>query len=485
MGYDRDVRCPSELHGDKRHRVVHVLRECMHAGGDDLSGHADCRDLREECGRLLLRRLHLVVHESADLLRDVAQRRMLAHVHQQLHAGADDVRGWQVGYLHPRGQWVLGVWRTGCLYRGAPELYRRGRVGGMHVQYGSDLFELGWNLRELQHADDVRAGPPRVLLRGIKLTLRRAPKLRGSGGDGGVWLQCRSGLQRRGYSVRELEHARNVLEGRPELRIRIGDFAVRRRRVQRGRVLHQRVRSGSDSVRQRQSRNVHPGSQRLLGVRRGGRLRPAPELHRGRGDGHVHMQCRSRLRRRRQCVREFDDACDLCDRRARLRVRIVDDDVPRRRVQRGHVLHERLQRTGDMCVAEHASDVPSRAQRLHCLARLAVPQRRSLQPGGLLPQPRHAGPNDVQRHGSPNMHPGARRLLVLRHARRVCQRRVQGERVLRRLLLRVSERIRVRRRRELHVLRSASLFLGRMQYCRRPAKRTREQHKVGASDGIG
>jgi hypothetical protein len=340
VGYDRDVRRPPELHRGQRHGVMHLHGQRMHPVRDRMPGYADRRDLREGRGRLLLRRFDLVLHQSTDVLRDGAHGSVLEHVYEQLHTGADDVRRRQAGHMHAGGKWLLGVRCAGCVQRCAPELHRTGGDGGVHVQHGSNVHNGRWSVRELQHVDDVRAGRAGMFLRLLELALRRAPELQGSGRDGHVHVQRGSGLQRPRHNVRELEHAGNVLDRCAELRVRIGNFAVRQWRVQRGHVLHQHVHPGSNVLHQRQSRDVHPRGQWLLGLRRAGGLRHAPELHRSTGDIRVHMQCGPRLHDRRQHMCQPDYACYVCDGRARLRVRVVEHDV--RRVRHGHVLRSGL-----------------------------------------------------------------------------------------------------------------------------------------------
>jgi hypothetical protein len=342
VGYDRDVRRPPELHCGQWRRVVHVHGERVHSGRDRMPGHADRRNLRERRGRLLLRRFDLVLHQSADVLRDGANRDVLEHVYEQLHAGADDVRRRQPGYVYYGRQRVLGVRHARRLQRSAPELHRAGGDGSVHMQYGSNVHHRGGSVYELQHVGDVCAGRAGVFLRLGELALRRAPELQGSGGDGGVRLQRGSGLHGRRQRVCELEHAGNVLDRCAELRVRIGNFAVHQWRVQRGHVLHQRVHPGSNVVHQRQSRDVRPRAQRLLGVRCAGGLRRAPELHRSTGDIRVCMQCGSGLHGGRYFMCERDDACYVCDGRAGLRVRVVEHDVWS--LQHGHVLRSELRR---------------------------------------------------------------------------------------------------------------------------------------------
>jgi hypothetical protein len=212
--------------------------------------------------------------------------------------------------MHPRSQRLLGLRVAGGL-RSPTEL--RGRRGGCglrmqcrprvpgcwnelrkpndprHVRDGRarlrlpsvilDLHEL--QRRRLLH-ELVRAGPnhmrrrqprdlypPRRRVLGLRrpYALRNPPDVHGTHRRRGMQLQRRSRLQDDRHDVRRYYDARHMLGGRAKMQLRVGDIAVRQRRMQWGRVLRQRMRGGSSPVlayRRGGRSTVHPRSQRLL-----------------------------------------------------------------------------------------------------------------------------------------------------------------------------------------------------------------------------
>jgi len=266
MDHDQGVRRQPGMHRRGHHGFLPMQGECVHTSRHLVPGRADRRDLRARYEWLLLRRLHHAVHCAQGLLGYGARCGVLDHLQRQLHGDARGVHQRGSRNLHTRGQ-RLPILRNAYRLRGAPELH-------------------------------------------------------GGCGRRGLYVQRGSGLQRHGQRVRELDDARDVLGRCAELPVRIGHVDLRQWGLQRRRLLHQHVLAGSIVVRQREPREVHRRQQRLLGVRRGGRLRRAPELYRGGRGGRLQVQHRPRLRRRRPHMRDLDDRGDVRQRRARLHLRI-------------------------------------------------------------------------------------------------------------------------------------------------------------------
>jgi len=110
--------------------------------------------------------------------------------------------------------------------------------------------------------------------------------------------------------------------------------------------------------------DLHPGKQRLPSLRRTGRLRSTPELHRSCGGEWVHVQHGPRVQCLRQYMREFDDACHVLEGCAELRVPIGKHDVHERYLQRDRMLHQHLQPRSNGVHQQRACDVHAGSQRL-------------------------------------------------------------------------------------------------------------------------
>ena len=82
MGDDDDLRAPPDVHGRRQQRGVHLHFVAVLAGGHFLSGWADARDLRGRWRRLFVCRLDHAVRGAEVLLRNFAERGVLAHVQQ-------------------------------------------------------------------------------------------------------------------------------------------------------------------------------------------------------------------------------------------------------------------------------------------------------------------------------------------------------------------------------------------------------------------
>jgi hypothetical protein len=105
-----------------------------------------------------------------------------------------------------------------------------------------------------------------------------------------VHLQHRPRLQRRRQCLYEHDHPRHLREGHARLHIRIGARdGVHQWRVQRGLMLHEYVHVRANRVRCERARGVHPGDQRLLGLRGLAGLRDGAKLRGSAGVGRVPM----------------------------------------------------------------------------------------------------------------------------------------------------------------------------------------------------
>lgn len=122
---------------------------------------------------------------------------------------------------------------------------------------------------------------------------------------------------------------------------------------------------------------MRPWGQRVPVLRLARGVRCAPELHGDSRHGRVHLHYRPRVQRGREHVCQLDYACDLhegfagC---AELRVRVGDFDVRQRGMQRGGVLHQRVQQR-PVRVEQQRHPLLCREQRL-----LSVGQHSSVQP---------------------------------------------------------------------------------------------------------
>lgn len=112
------------------------------------------------------------------------------------------------------------------------------------------------------------------------------------------------------------------------------------------------------------TRDVHPGHQRLLGLRAGGGLRRAPKLRdkrRGRG---VHVQRECDVHGGGERVRDGIHFGDLRDGRARVPLRVGIDAVHEWRMQRRRLLRQPVHDRNGSVRDGRARDVHDAVQRV-------------------------------------------------------------------------------------------------------------------------
>jgi len=157
LGDDGGVRRQSDVHGEGHHRIVHMPRFPLHAARHGLPGRPDRCHLFEGWQRMPLRDGDVDLRAADELRRQFAFCDLFVDVHQHLHGRTNVVRERRAGHLHTRRQWLLCVQRSGRL-RNTSKLYRRGRVGQVHVQAGSAVHGRRSHLRQRHDVGHLLAG---------------------------------------------------------------------------------------------------------------------------------------------------------------------------------------------------------------------------------------------------------------------------------------------------------------------------------------
>jgi hypothetical protein len=132
----------------------------------------------------------------------VAERRLLADVHEQLHARADDVRLGQPRDLYDGQQRVLGVRYARGVPELQPKLYWQRQFGSVQLQ--RDRLHLGCgHVREQLDGRELRAGRLRLPVCHVDLDMQHQRDVRLGFLHGGVRSWADSVCQRhRGSGVR-------------------------------------------------------------------------------------------------------------------------------------------------------------------------------------------------------------------------------------------------------------------------------------------
>ena len=196
----------------RRHGVVPMRFDGLHAGGDSVPGRADRSDVYEGREQLSLRCLDEDVHRARVVRRGVPRGGMRPHVQQHMHPRTSDLRCRGPRDVHAGDERLLGLWR-GRRVRSSPGLHRCCRLGFVQVQDRSGLHHGGERLRERVHPGELRAGRAGVLLRSDVVGMHK-------------WsVQCRSVLHERvhGRGQRLLDDQQHsVVHGRSQ-RVHGGD----------------------------------------------------------------------------------------------------------------------------------------------------------------------------------------------------------------------------------------------------------------------
>ena len=363
VGHDGPLRQQPDVRGHQRYRGVRLQLDGLRRHGSGLPGRPDRGNVREGRKRLPLCRVDRDVYVSRVLCvgRWGPRRRVLAHVQQQLHHRASIVRLGGSGNLYAGDQRLLGSRHAGRVRR-PPELLGKPSGRDVHVQRVNRVHRNRDRVRWDRDRRDVRQGRERLFLRRIDANMRVSAVVRG----------VRAEREVRAY-------------------------------------LHQCLHARADALRHGGSRDVHPGHQRLLGLRAGGGLRRTPELHDKRRGGGVHVQREFDVHGRREGVRDNVHLGDLREGRARVHLRVSIDAFHQWRMQRRSVLHQPVHDRSGSVRDGRARDVRDAAQRVRRMGKCGGV------PGGHAElqcrRMRDAGELSSQRRGHDDLRSGKRELL--------------------------------------------------------------------------